>query len=167
MSVSSFLSAIGAGEALGKCGIALVIAFTVLQIMPIKINPWSWLGKKIGGFFSWLGKSIGKAINGDVITELKEIKVRVIDLERHDERQDAARALDKALDARRRILRFADEVRRKDKHSKEHFDNVFEDIKYYKEYCREHPDFANDKAKISIKIIEETYERCNHENSFL
>ena len=167
MSITSFLNTIGAGEMVGKCGFALVIAFTILQIMPIKINPWSWIGRMIGRFFSWLGKSIGKAINGDVITELKEIKVRVIDLERHDERQDSDRAMDKALDARRRILRFADEVRRKEKHSKEHFDNIFEDIKCYKQYCKERPDFTNDRAKISIKIIEETYELCNHENSFL
>ena len=169
MSVSNFLSQIGVdvGELLGKCGLWLFVLSIVLQIAPIKINPWSWLGKLIGRFFGWLGKRVGKAINGDVITELEEIKDRLTVLEKHDEQQDATRARDKALDARRRILRFADECRRKDKHSEEHFNNVFEDIKYYTSYCRDHEDFANDKARLSIKRIEEVYEECGRENSFL
>lgn len=169
MSVSEFLSTVGidVGPLLQKCGLWLIIAFTVLQITPIKLNPWSWLGKLIGRFFAWLGKRIGKVVNGDVIAELGEIKDRLTALETHDEQQDATRNRDKALDARRRILRFADEVRRKDKHSEEHFNNVFEDIKYYNAYCADHKDFANDKARISIKIIEDTYVRCTHENSFL
>ena len=167
MSVSSFLSSIGVKDLLERCGIALLIVFTVVQISPIKVNPWSWLGRLIGRFFNWLGKKIGKAINGEVIADLVEIKSKLVELEEHDRRQDETRDRDKALDARRRILRFADEVRRKEKHSKEHFDNVFEDIKYYNAYCEKHDDFANDRARISIRIIEETYERCVRENSFL
>ena len=167
MSVSEFMASIEAGQVLGKCGIALVILFTLLQIAPIKVNPWSWLGKLVGRFFGWLGKRIGKTINGEVISELGEIKNRLSELEKHDERQDAERAEDKALDARRRILQFADEIRRKVRHSEEHFNNVFEDIKYYKTYCDDHKNFENVRARISIKIIEETYERCTRENDFL
>jgi len=167
LSVSNFLNSVGAGETLGKCGIAVLILLTVLQIAPIQVNPWSWLGKQIGHFFGWLGKRIGKAINGEVITELGEIKDRLTDLERHDEPQDTTRAKDKALDARRRILRFADEVRRKERHSEEHFNNMFEDIKYYKKYCEDHREFSNDRARISIKIIEDVYEKCARENDFL
>ena len=74
MSVSSFLSAIGAGEALGKCGIALVIAFTVLQIMPIKINPWSWLGKKIGGWFD----GDKKEEKAEIQKPVKDGKIRIV-----------------------------------------------------------------------------------------
>ena len=169
MSVSTFLSSIGinAGELLGKCGLWLLIILTLLQIAPIKINPWTWIGKLLGRFFGWLGKRIGKAINGDVVTELEGIKDRLTELEKHDEQQDVTRARDKALDARRRILRFADEVRRKKKHSEEHFNNVLDDTTYYKAYCKEHKDFENDKAQISIKIIEEIYEECVRKGTFL
>lgn len=169
MSVSSFLSSIGvdAGGLLGRCGLWLIIAFTVLQIAPIKVNPWTWIGKLLGRFFGWLGKRIGKAINGDVVMELEGIKDRLTELEEHDEKQDATRDKDKALDARRRILRFADEVRRKEKHSLEHFNNILDDITYYKNYCKTHKDFANDRARISIKIIEDVYEECTLNNSFL
>lgn len=167
MTVSEFLTSVEAGAVVGKCGIALVILFTILQIAPLKINPWSWLGKRISGFFGWLGKQVGRVINGEVITELGEIKDRLSELEKHDRQQDTNRAEDRTLDARRRILQFADEIRRKVRHSEEHFNNVFEDIKCYKTYCKEHENFENDRARISIKIIEETYERCSRENDFL
>ena len=167
MSVTDFLTSIGAGGLLAKCGIGMLILLTVLQIAPLKINPWSWLGKLIGRFFGWLGRRIGKAINGDVMAELGGIKDRLTILEQHDERQDATRDRDKALDARRRILRFADEIRRKERHSEEHFNNVLDDITFYKGYCVAHKDFANDRARLSIKQIEEVYEQCARDNSFL
>lgn len=176
MSVSSFLSSIGLdiGELLKEYGLWLIVILTLLQISPIKINPWSWFGKLIGRFFGWLGKRIGKAINGEVIadlvdikSELSELKSELAELKEHDEKQDATRDRDKALDARRRILRFADEVRRKEKHSAEHFHNILDDITYYKNYCKNHDDFENDRAKLSIKRIEEVYEVCDRNNSFL
>jgi len=167
LSVSDFLTAVGAEKLLQKCGVSLVILFTVLQIAPIKVSPWSWLWKMVCRFFGWWGQKIGKAINGEVINELGEIKKRLSELEMHDKHQDEVRAEDGALDARRRVLQFADEIRRKVRHSEEHFTNVFEDIKYYKTYCDGHPAFENDKARISIKIIEDTYEKCTREDDFL
>lgn len=174
MNVLQFLQSAGAGEIAGKCGIALVLLLTLLQITPIKINPWSWIGKLIGSFFKRLAGRIGKGINGEVIDKLgaiggrlDEMENRLGDLEKHNREQDRYNAEEKALDARRRILRFGDEIRSGVRHSKEHFDNVFEDIKYYKVYCAEHTDFANDRVHISIKIIEDTYEKCIRENDFL
>lgn len=167
MNISDLFTSLGAGEVVGRCSVVLLVVFSLLQIAPIKINPWSWLGKKIGVVFSSLAARVGKAINEEVITELTGIKNRLSELEKHDQRQDEDRGEDKALDARRRVLQFADEIRRKVRHSEEHFNNAFEDIDYYRKYCDEHADFENDKARISIKIIEETYERCTRENDFL
>ena len=167
MSVSNLISTLGAGEVLGRCGIVMLIVFTILQIAPIKINPWSWIGGLFSRFFGRLGHRVGKAINGEVMTKLGTIHDRLSELEEHDRRQDMTRAKDKALDARRRILRFADEVRREEKHSEEHFRNVFEDIKYYNTYCDNHHEFENDRARISIGIIRDVYEKCVRENSFL
>ena len=137
-------------------GGALLILLTLVQIAPIKINPWSAIGR-----------AFGRTINGDVLKKLGEIETKVNELDQRDKDQDAQREEDKALDARRRILQFADEIRRRDRHSEEHFNNVSEDIKSYTNYCRLHPKFENDRAKVSIKIIEETYEKCLKENDFL
>lgn len=137
-------------------GGVLVLLLTLVQIAPIQINPWSAIGR-----------AFGRVINGDVLKKLGEIDEKVNDLDKRDKRQDAQREEDKALDARRRILQFADEIRRRERHSEEHFNNVSEDIQFYTNYCRMHQDFANDRAKVSIKIIEETYETCIRENDFL
>ena len=181
MSFTQFMEATGTGAVVGKCGLALAALFTLLQIAPIQINPWSWLGKLISGFLKKFGKKIGKALNGEVISKLSDINTRLDDmdarfetvesrlgdLEKYNRTQDKNNAEEKALNARRRILRFADEIRSGDRHSKEHFDNVFDDIKFYKNYCDTNKDFKNDQAQISIKIIEETYEKCVRENDFL
>jgi hypothetical protein len=181
LSVTQFLESTETGAMFGKCGIALVILFTLIQIAPIQINPWSWIGRSISRFFKMLGRKIGKELNGEVVSKLGEINTRLDDmdarfetvesrlgdLEEYNRTQDKNNAEEKALDARRRILRFADEIRSGDRHSKEHFDNVFDDIKFYKNYCDTNKDFKNDRAQISIKIIEETYEKCVRENDFL
>ena len=181
MSVTQFLESTDTGAMFGKCGIALVILFTLIQIAPIQINPWSWIGRSISRFFKMLGRKIGKELNGEVVSKLGDIntrlddmdtrfgdvETRLRDLEEYNRMQDADNAKEKALAARRRILRFADEIRSKVRHSKEHFDNIFDDIKYYRDYCREHQDFENDRANISINIIEETYKKCNDQNDFL
>lgn len=102
-----------------------------------------------------------------VAAELGIIKADVAELRESNRRQDEERQRDKALDARRQILRFADEVRRGEKHSLEHYNNVFNDITTYTTYCHDHPDFENSKATVSIKCIQQTYEQCTLENSFL
>ena len=62
--------------------------------------------------------------------------------------------------ARVRILRFADECRRDEKHSKEFFDSVFDDIDLYEQYCEGHPKFKNNKTVASTKIIKDLYKEC-------
>ena len=72
-----------------------------------------------------------------------------------------------AKQARRRIIDFADECRRGVRHSEEHFDNILEDITFYRQYCDEHPKFKNEKASHSIRFIEEIYDKCKRENGFI
>ena len=54
---------------------------------------------------------------------------------------------------RYRILRFDDEIRHDEKHTKEHFDQIMDDITKYELYCASHPDFPNNKAVFAIKNI--------------
>ena len=116
-----------------------------------------------------LMESFKEAINivRDVAGEIGIIKADLYELKQNNKDQDAARAKDKALEARRRILQFADEIRRGVQHSMEHFNNVLEDITSYKEYCRAHEDFQNDKAVRSIQRIEEVFDECMRNNDFL
>lgn len=74
---------------------------------------------------------------------------------------------DRATNARIRILRFSDEIRRGDLHSKESFDQVNHDIDTYRRYCNTHPDYLNNRGKMAIEHIEHTYDTCMKKNSFL
>lgn len=72
-----------------------------------------------------------------------------------------------AKQARRRIISFADECRRKVKHSEEHFDNVLEDITFYQQYCDAHPKFKNQKAEQSIAFVLEVSAACKRNNDYI
>lgn len=76
-------------------------------------------------------------------------------------------ALKEAQGARRRILRFNDELLRNIDHSKEYFDDILEDIKTYETYCHTHPAFENGKTVMADKNIKRCYELCMEKQSFL
>lgn len=126
-----------------------VIMMTLIQITPIKINPWSWLGK-----------IIGRAINGEVLEKVDTLTNDVKALKDEDAEQWASLS-------RSHILRFGDELLHGVPHSKEHFDQILLDISKYESYCEEHPNYKNNIANATIKQIKNTYQKCLDENRFL
>lgn len=78
-----------------------------------------------------------------------------------------ANEMEAVQSARVRILRFADECRRDEKHSKEFFDSVFDDIDLYEHYCANHPKFKNNKTVASTKIIKDLYKECALGDKFI
>ena len=93
-----------------------------------------------------------EAVNG-IRSEVDEIK------------EDMAKG--KAANQRTKIIRFGSEIRLREKHSKDYFDEIMNDITDYEQYCDTHPDFKNSITAASSDIIKETYKRCLEENSFL
>ena len=128
--------------------LAFLGGMTLLQVAPIKIDPWSWLARKIG-----------KVINGEVIERVDKLEKSVEAMGRiADEREAKA--------TRIRILRFGDEILHGVHHSKEHFDQILLDITEYQQYCREHPEFLNNMTELTSRHIMETYLACFGENTF-
>lgn len=74
---------------------------------------------------------------------------------------------ERATDWRYRILRFNDEILHDERHTKEHFDQILEDVTKYEKYCKSHPNYSNNKAELAIKNIKRVYEKCTNENAFL
>lgn len=140
------MEAIEIAEAIGGGILALA---TILQIAPVKINPWSWLAK-----------TVGRAVNGELIQEVGDIKAGMEKMGEDLEKQ-------RALDSRWRIIRFNDELLQAKRHSKECFDQVLEDITAYTTYCDEHKNFKNEKAKMAIENVERCYRKCMEERDFL
>ena len=130
-------------------GGALVILMTLVQITPIKLNPWSWLGRVIG-----------KAINGEVIEKVDALSADVKNNKTDDDNKWASLK-------RSHILAFGDEIRLGVDHSQERFDQILLDISEYEQYCDTHPEYKNDKAPVTIDLIKKTYKKCLEENKFL
>ena len=98
--------------------------------------------------------------NLEVLAALKSIKDKIVGIESRMDKENAD-------NARRNILSFDDELRRGMEHSEESFNQVLQDIKYYRNFCRSHEDYENDKATSAIKHIRETYDRVKAENKFI
>lgn len=129
-------------EILTNGGGLLVVSMTLIQLAPIKINPWSWLAR-----------TIGRAINAEVIKKL-----------------DAHITMDDRRTAdghRARILHFNNELLRDIGHTQEEFFEVLAEIDAYEEYCRDHPEYPNNRAVLAIENIREVYKERLKKRDFL
>ena len=133
---------------------AAMIGFTVILAGMIKIPPLEI------NFWGWLGKQVGRAINGELEEKIDKL---TDDLESFKNQEE----LENMRQARQRILRFSDEILFDQKHSKEHFDEILEDIDLYEKYCHEHEDYENNRAELAIASIREIYKECLKDHSFL
>lgn len=137
-------------------GLLIIIVISLVQALSKRYNPWLWLLEKLG-----------EATNKKMLTNQDRLEKKVDSLQDRLEENEKEDAMNRAYGSRRRILRFADEMRKNERHSLEFFNEVLSDIKTYKDYCDKNPDFENDKAVISIEIIEERYRKCLKEDDFL
>ena len=132
----------------GVATLAIVLA-GMIKIPPIKIN-----------FWEWLGRIIGKTINGEVLDRVDELSKDMNCLKAKEELREAKHS-------RQRILRFNDEILFGQRHSKEHFDEILEDIDIYQKYCHNHPEYENHRADLAIALVQEVYKTCLQEHDFL
>ena len=125
----------------------LVALLSLVEVSPIKINPWSGLAK-------WLGR----AINGEVLESVAEAKKA---------QKETRRALDEHIRAddernadtlRMRILHFNNELLRGDRHTREDFIEILAVIDAYEQYCKNHPDYRNNRASHAIANIGRVYD---------
>lgn len=127
-------------------GGGLTILFMCLvQISPIKIDPWT---------------ALGNAFNKGLYQRMDKLDAK-IDKVAADMDEQAA------LNYRTRILRFGDELLRGVDHTKEHFDQTLNDVTLYEQYCMAHPTFKNNMTVLTTLRIKEVYKKCMEQNSFL
>ena len=131
------------------CGGLLIVLLTLIQIAPIKINPWSAIAK-----------TLGRAINKEMMDKLESLDKEMKQL------RDAT-ALESALNCRVRIIHFGDETLHGQKHTKEHFDQILRDIDKYEHYCNTHPEFENNVTVLTSARIKEIYQKRLADGDFL
>ena len=130
--------------------ITFVGAITIVQVAPIKLDPWTALAR-------WFKK----IIVGDIEKKLDALSTKVDRLE-HDAGESAAKT------ARAHIQRFADELyTRQVKHSKGYFDDILDDIKFYNNYVAKHKDFENGRTEFAVGQIEKVYKELFETQDFL
>lgn len=142
---------------------AVIILLSLVEIAPIKINPWS----AIIGFLS-------KNLNADVTQRLDAMQQRL------DAMQQRLEEMQKKLDEhvitdddqearswRTQILRFNDELIHGVRHTKEHFDEMLDIVHDYEGYCQKHKNFPNGKCVHAIDNINRVYDELLESHDFL
>lgn len=127
----------------------IIAISAIIQITPIKLNPWSWVAKKVG-----------HAVNKEVIDKVDGLELDLKNMKDAQEERNAK-------SARTKILEFGDELYHDIKHSKESFDDILDIITEYEQYCKDHPEFKNKRTERTVKHIEKIYDQCREEHTFL
>ena len=130
-------------------GSALFVLLTLLQLAPIKINPWSAIAK-----------AFGRAINSEVLEKVGKLE---------SELQCVLFIMCGLTEPSTGlgILRFGDECLHGERHTKDHFDQTLRDIAAYERYCEDHPEFENNVTELTSDRIKTIYRRCLDSNDFL
>ncbi len=143
-------------EILTHGGGALFLLLTLVEIAPIQVNPWSALAK-----------IFGRAINADVLAELKVLKEGQ---KKNQTRLDEHIRIDNERDAdqhRIRILGFNTELLRDMRHTREDFIDIMGEIDFYERYCANHPEYKNNRAVHAISNIKRVYDELQARHDFL
>lgn len=130
-------------------GGGVLLLLTLIQIAPIKVDPWTAIFR-----------AIGRAFNAELMKELRDVRSKLDEHIKTDDERNAD-------EHRARILRFNNELIREIPHTKEEFIDVLADIDYYEAYCRDHQDYKNNRAVHAIANIGRSYDERLKKHDFL
>ena len=116
----------------------LALFSVVLEVTPVKINPWTWVLK-----------GVGNRMNADIIKRLDEVEKQL-------KAQDAKIDNNEKDRIKYEILDFARSCRRKEQHTKEEFDHIFEQYDKY-EVILAKLEQPNGKVTHAMKFVSSVY----------
>lgn len=128
--------------------VLIPVVLSVIQISPIKINPWS-------SILRWIGNQINK----DIKVDLKSIHKEIDSMREENDKNEARRL-------RANILDFANSCRNDRKHTKDEFENIARDYDDYMAII-EKRSIKNGFLKAEYEYIEDIFHQCQRENKFL
>lgn len=157
--------------------IAVVLLTGLIEIAPIKINPWTALKKlftapiETAAELKTIKEDIDHVkVNTNKIDSLQDrvetLGGEVINLSsRVDAISDKlteehnGRIRQHIIDLRREILKFGDDLLCQANLSQEHYQEIIRAIDEYEDYCDIHPDFQNNQCLMTIQLIKESYKK--------
>ena len=153
---NAFFSLVDFGVIIQSLGwIFLAIITFVEKVAPKGKKPWTML-------FTFIGKILTKEFS----ESQKALVDRVDVLSDKIEAVAESVAETRAIAARVRILRFADEIIGKQAHSRESYVQIFTDIDTYDKFCRSHLDFKNHNTVSATRFINDAYDERSRKNDF-
>ena len=126
------------GEAAGWAVVLLIILLSLVQVSPLKLNPWD-------NVFGW----IGRKINGETQKQLMDLQKQVSDLWISAHRQS--------------ILTFARECRADIDHDAEEWNHILSIADEYEVYCQKNT-VSNGVVKADTKYIRDLYQELSREH---
>ena len=153
---NAFFSLVDFGVIIQSLGwIFLGIITFVEKFGPKDKKPWTAL-------FTFIGKILTKEFS----ESQKALVDRVDVLSDKIEAVAESVAETRAIAARVRILRFADEIIGKQVQSRESYVQIFTDIDTYDKFCRSHLDFKNHNTVSATRLINDAYDERSRKNDF-
>lgn len=137
-------------------GVGVVAVLSLLEIAPIKVNPWSAIAR-----------GLGRAFNAEVLADLKAVQQAQQDTRSALDKHQAADDEYKAECHRAALLAFNTSLLRGELHTQEDFFDAFRHIDQYEDYCRNHPGYKNNRASHAIANIGRVYDERLKARDFL
>ena len=139
-----------------------VLALTIVQIAPIKINPWSFIFKMFYKFICWLSRMS----LAPLIDRMDEINTKVDAMQSEIEVVKKEFEVKNANDWRWDILDFFNSARNGRPHSKEEWDHAIDQVKKYERHVELH-DIDNGVLEEASKWLRYEYHEHIRRNDFL
>ena len=140
----------------------IVVTMTLIQIAPIKIDPWSFVWKMIKKFFCWLSR----VSLAPVLKKMDEIDTKVDTALSKIDTIEKESEIKNANDWRWDILDFFNSARNGRRHSKEEWDHVIDQIKKYERHVEIHG-IDNGVLEEASKWLRAEYQEHLRKNDFL
>lgn len=138
----------GFRELLTNPSIVLFGTLTLIEITPIKINPWRHL-------FKWIGDAVNAEDRKDIQEISKNLNELKVDFEEN-----------KAQEKRWHILDFVNASRHGRKHTREEWNHVLSELTDYEAYTKK-KGIKNGVIDEDSKYLRELFQKCNWNNDFL
>jgi hypothetical protein len=128
--------------------ITLLLGTSFIEVVPIKVKPWSWLFK-----------TLGNLLNSDLSKKVSDLETKVDDLSKDvaDERVQAKRWS---------ILDFSNSCRQGRGHTREEWEHCIEELRWYEKYCDDHQ-ISNGVIEQSTEWLRSKYQEHLDNNDFL
>jgi hypothetical protein len=138
MTINDMLNRMTGGELAGWAVVLLILLMSLIEVSPLKLNPWDRL-------FAWFGRKI----NGETQKQLKELQKQVSDLWINAHRQS--------------ILVFARECRDDVAHDREEWNHILSVAEEYSVYCKSH-NISNGVVKADTEYVRNLYQELSREH---